>query len=366
METFVQFYDHKNNTLFLRNGFSSVWNVIKNRGEIIWIDSDVDDFPDVFDTVYISCSLEKDFGYIEEWVKNSPHINFIVGGPAVNYMNFHIDAPNFQGEKRYMFEVLDIEPTSEIWGLELPSVQSLYVYYNYSLSFGNKCYWGKCNFCNRKAEPEIDLVFKNIPILKPNYNTIWLNKLSITPKDILNIFPLMDNSSYYAFFLRGDSGVLNSLNQVKITKNIRPMIGVEFPSNRMLDFMNKGITTESLLDVMKIFLQNNCMVNITIIHAWTNLIEDDVFDVEKFLSALRPYRKQINCSNHWLFSHTEEPNTIPYTTKYGNTYYLYKQTQEQKELNNNVLKLYKSFGFASYTEAGIFKNFFIDSGELDE
>lgn len=366
MESFVQFYEVKNKTLFLNNGFSSVWNLLKDRGEIIWIDSNIDDFPDVFGTVYISCFYERDFSYIEEWVKNSPHIKFIVGGPAVSYMDFKVEAPNFYADKRNMFELLSVQPTSDMWNLELPKIESDNVYYNYSLSFGNKCYWGKCNFCNRKSELEIDLIVKNIPILKPNHNIIWLNKLSITPKDISNIFPILKSQSYYSFFTRGDFGVLDSLKQITITKKFRPIIGVEFPSNRMLSLMNKGITTESLFGVMELFLKNMCKVNITLIHGWPNLIEDDVIKVENFLSSLKPYKKQIDCSNHWLFCHNKENNTIPYTTKYGKTYYLYKQNKKQKELNNKVLGLYKSFGFSSYTNAGIFKKFFEDSGELDE
>lgn len=128
-ENFIQFYDFHNKTYFLQNGFSSVWNVIKERGNILWVNHKDSSFPNVEGIVYISASMDTDFSYIEKWVKYRPDIKFIVGGPAVNYMNFNLNYKNFYAEKRYMFELLNIIPSVDDWNLVIPEVEDNLIYY---------------------------------------------------------------------------------------------------------------------------------------------------------------------------------------------------------------------------------------------
>lgn len=142
------------------------------------------------------------------------------------------------------------------------------------------------------------------------------------------------------------------------------MIGVEFASNRMLRKMNKGITTESLIKVIFKFLKAGCYPRLYFIHSWPDLVESDIDDTKKFLNILAPYNKQLLCINHWLFLHDPSDNAIEIKTEYGKSYYLPKLDEKQKDINNKVLNLYKTFGFASYTEAGIFKHLF--NGETNE
>jgi len=364
METYIQFYKIEDGCLFLKNGFSSVWSVIKDRGRILWLDSTKKYFPGVEGTVYISCGFETEFSYIEEWVKERKDLKFIVGGPAVNYLDFKIDAPNFTSDKRNMFELLEIIPDEKTWDLKLPNIRdidNLSIYYNYSLSYSNRCYWGKCNFCNRDEGVDVEIDANKIPIIKPNRNNIWLNKLSITPRDVSNLFQNLKNDSYYSFFIRGDKEILNALNTHQIPNNkFSPMIGIEFPSNRMYDLMNKGIDVDSAIEVMKHFLDRNCFVKMTVIHGWHNLIKDDIKSVEYFLSKLEKYKDKISCLNHWLFSHNKENETIPYTSRYGKTYYIYNLNDKQRQLNNEVLKMYKSF-FKFYHNCGMFEEFFYEN-----
>lgn len=367
MPSFVQFYKIENKTLFLNNGFSSVWNVIKNEGEILWVNHKQNHFPKVEDTVYISSCMDTDFPFIKKWVLDRPDVKFIVGGPTVNYMDFHLYLPNFFAEKKYMFDLLGLQPTADMWGLSYPKYidNDLNIYYIYPLAFGNRCYWGNCSFCNRKEDSkQIDLKISNVPILKPGRTNVWLNKLSIEPNDVKNVFPLLSLDGSYSFFIRGDRYIAEALDKIKISNNLYPMIGVEFASNRMLQKMRKGISIETLLDVILKFVENGCYPRLYFIHAWPDLIDDDIIETEKFLMKLEPYKKQLLCINHWLFLHDKADNTIEVKTEYGKTYYLPKLDETQKCLNKKVLSLYKNFGFISYTEAGIFKHLF--SGELDE
>jgi hypothetical protein len=364
METYIQFYKIEDGVLFLKNGFSSVWNVIKNKGKMLWIDPTNKFYPSVEGTVYISCGFDTEFKYVETLIKENKNVKFIVGGPAVNYLDFHVDSENFTSDKRNMFEILGIKPSEKTWNLVLPNlrdIDKLEIYYNYSLSYGNKCYWGKCKFCNRDYGIDADVDADQIPIIKPNRNTIWLNKLSVTPRDILTLFQNLKKESYYTFFIRGDREILKALNEKGIPHDrFRPIIGIEFPSNRMYDIMNKGIDVDSAIEVMKYFIERKCHVKITVIHGWNNLIKDDVKSIEYFLSKLEKYKDKISCLNHWLFAHSKEDETIPHTSKYGKTYYIYRLSDKQRQLNDEVLKMYKSF-FKLYYNCGIFEEFFYEN-----
>jgi len=356
METFIQFYEEKEtdkNIILLRNTFSSVWKVIKKRGEIIWIDSHQNIFPEINGTVYVSCSFTTELDYLEKWMKIRPDLKFIVGGPSIQYLNYSNNSLNFYPEKKQMYELLNVIPNIDIWDLEIPNKVKIdgnkKISYIYSLAFGNKCYWGKCNFCDKsKNVKDFNVSVKEIQIFKPFYNHVFLVKLALTSKDILNLFPNFRKDSTYSFYIRGDFITLNTLKKVPVEKNFTPLIGVEFPSDRMLKNMNKGTNVDNLLKTLLIFLQKGSEVYITTIGRWPNLIEKDVDDVKRFLSKIEKYKNQISCVNYVLSAHKKEENNIECSTKYNKFYYIYLLDDQQEILNNKVDKLYQSFGFKDY------------------
>lgn len=356
MSTFVQFYElyPEYNSAKIRNSFSSLWNEIKNRGNIIWINVYNETFPKVEGDVYITCSFFHELDYVERWMKDRPDINFIVGGPAILSKHFNLDLPNFNPTFKQLYEILDITPTTDLWGIELPKdiKEDINIHYVYSLSFGNQCYWARCSFCRYEDQRGLDLDVKEIPILRPNHNEVWLNQASLSPKNILNLFPTFSNESIYAFYMRGAPETLSALSKVPISSNLKPMIGVEFPSDRMLSLMNKGTDANTMLNTILLFLKNGSNVVLTIIHGWPNLVKSDIDAVDYFLSKLEPYKKQISFVDNWLATLTPEgDSTVKYITKYDKIYYRYKLNSEQEDLNNKVLDLYKEFdvkfGYAS-------------------
>ena len=363
MKTFIQFYDFEyyNNTLWLRNSFSSVWKVIKEMGNIIWIDPTKDVFPDVNGDIYISCTFEQEIIYIEKWMKLRPDINFIVGGPSIVYSGYNIVESNFNLKNETMYELLNVKPTTDLWGVDIPydleipkeinNKNTMRIGYTYALSYGHRCYWGKCTFCKTNLRNELVVDVKNIPDVKSQYNSIvWLNTQAITPKNILDLFPNFNKKSHYSFYIRGDNIILNTLDKVEVGNNLIPVIGVELPSDRMLNLMNKGTDIKTMLEVILRFLQSGNLTIFTTINGWPELEKSDVESVEYFLSIIEPYKKKIICINHWLFSYEEKENMTLYTTKYNKPYYAYKLTQAQEELNNEILNLYRNFGFFSFKD----------------
>jgi len=355
--TFVQFYSYtrkylewngNQRILVLNNGFSSVWNFIKNEGNIIWVDPSKPQFPEVNSPVYISCSWLNEFKYITEWVIARPDVTFIVGGPVVSSSKVNLPYDNFKADSRQLYETLNIEPRIDLWNLEVPKGLAFdAIMYNYSFST-TSCYWGKCTFCLNKdcGGKEIDI--ENVPVIMPDHNMVWINTLSMKPKDIIKIFSKFGLQSLYNFYLRGDGAVLKALDHVPIIPTIHPMIGVEFPSNRMLRLMNKGTNVDVLTKVILKFLENGGFVFLFLILGWPNLVESDVEEVKEFLDKLTTFKDNIIYNISLLVTLDKEDNTISCLNSRNRIFYIYDLSKEQKELNDKVLDLYKNFNPENY------------------
>lgn len=363
--TFVQFYSTYKTTsgdkgLSLNNGFSSVWNFIKNEGDMIWININKGGcFPEVTSPVYISCCWRDEFEYIRKWCYTRPDLSFIVGGPGIINGDFKATFPNLKIDKRQMYEVLGCGQKFELWNLEPPKellTKDTMVRYHYSFSSITKCYWGRCTFCNegKMYGPALDM--EDVPIINPGNNHVWVNKMALHPNDMIRLFPKFGSESIYNFYMRGDKKVLNILNDVPIISNIYPAIGVEFPSDRMFRYMNKGTTVDTLVDVMIKFLEKGCIVFIMLIDGWPNLVQSDVDSVKYFLSRLEPFKKQIHSSAQTLYSLDENrisaDEVRPFLI-YRRMTYVYKLDKEQEKLKNEISQLYKQFGFLSYNDFAI-------------
>jgi len=355
--TFVQFYSYtrkylewNNNQriLVLNNGFSSVWNYIKNKGDIVWVDPSKSKFPEVTSPVYISCSWLNEFKYITEWVASRPDISFIVGGPAVSSSKINLPYNNFKADSRQLYETLGIEPQIDLWNL-VPPDNLLFdaIMYNYSFST-TSCYWGKCTFCLNKDYGGKELPIEDIPVIIPDHNIVWINSLSMKPSDIIKVFSRLGSRSLYNFYLRGDLGVLKALDNVPIIPTIHPMIGVEFPSDRMLKLMNKGTTSDVMTKVILKFLENGCFVFLFLILGWPNLAESDIDGIKEFLDKLSPFKDRIIYNISLLVTLDKEDNTISQINSRNRIFYIYDLNKEQKKLNDEALQLYKNFNPSNY------------------
>ena len=76
---------------------------------------------------------------------------------------------------------------------------------------------------------------------------------------------------------------LLSLNDKRWKRDIRFNVGLEFPTDRMWQYMNKGYNTEDVLKFLSI-VNNGLYINIML--GWNNLIPQDLIDLENFMKRM--------------------------------------------------------------------------------
>jgi hypothetical protein len=207
-----------------------------------------------------------------------------------------------------------------MWKLDVPHQivsPDAPVYLSYTLD--NGCYWGRCIYCNIKEAPK-DLFRRRTHFAcefaradHPGQKIVRLNTGSMTPgyiREVLPILPVAGDLEYRTFMRcsrsenRALSGVLeqNGAEFPELTLGI----GVEFPSDRMLAWMDKGITCADILETLRICGQHGIRVNGNIILGWDNLREEDLHDLERFLAQM-PEKAMTSVQLRWLYAH---PHTV--------------------------------------------------------
>ena len=83
-------------------------------------------------------------------------------------------------------------------------------------------------------------------------------------------------------------------------------IGIEFPSDRMLTYMGKGIGKADILETLEICSRHRVRVNGNIILGWGNLVESDLQELEAFFEAM-PDGSMTSAQLRWLFAHPNTP-----------------------------------------------------------
>ena len=83
--------------------------------------------------------------------------------------------------------------------------------------------------------------------------------------------------------------------------------GVEFPSAKMLKYMNKGITTKDLMEAFHTFRSLNCKFLFGIILGWPNLDKQDIKELESFMQNIPDDMGGSTVSLHKLFAFSGAP-----------------------------------------------------------
>ena len=124
--------------------------------------------------------------------------------------------------------------------------------------------------------------FKQIRLQIPSFNEAISNKLFTNFKTDKNII--------YDVSLRCDPSIIKSIDSAldKLGSHLPKLklkLGVEFPSNRMLKFMKKGITLNDVLEAVKMcrkYDSNFIMLYILLMSSWPNLNSSDLSDFDIF------------------------------------------------------------------------------------
>jgi len=369
--------EYKKDYFTLTNGFSDTYKMCKEMGEFIWMDQSSDllydrselikkfngeEFPISEGTVYISAMQVFHVYQAYKWAQNFKHVKFVVGGPAVDcgFLNFSgIVLPDNvvltdQSVERYF----DVEDFSSEWGLDVPNhiVGDKDLLFTYGLD--NNCYWGKCAFCKYPQQPYKNRIRKNVKFefkhVKPGTKKhIWLQSHCLTPKRIKSIIPNLpvQDDIDYILFVRGNAAERKALESIRdcgfdFTK-LKIYMGVEFPSARMLKWMNKGVTPDEFVSFLNLIGDMKINTIISYILGWNNLIESDIEEVKEFMTKLPKHNLTVqklflltvgeNTQLHKIFK--EKETLVPITCGPFNLGYNLKINEEQQKLNERVRKI---------------------------
>jgi hypothetical protein len=365
---FLQFYREESylygDEMFVNylNGLSYVWDQLKEKGNLVW--KNVDDETPLTDKgiIYASVWYTKSLRLLHKWAKEYPDLQVYVCGPLVLHYGLSIgkDLPNFHVSNQNAEDLLCNGEVSN-WNLEIPNIEKP-IGYSVSVVDGYGCYWGKCRYCKITGK----LKYRNIdhiPIIEtksPKY--IWIHAYSLPPSILGTFYPQFENRDdiKYATYVRGDKYITDALRttlpELKINpKNLGFNVGIEFPSNSMLEYMDKGVTVEEYLEFIKLACENDIRLHFNFILGWKNTTEEHLKDVEYFLNSL--YKISIPntitaniypltvVKDRKIISDYEENEIEPLETDYdvlvGNPIL----NNVQLSINNRIRMLYREFPF---------------------
>ncbi|MBU1344005.1 MAG: hypothetical protein KKE44_24360 [Proteobacteria bacterium] len=384
---FIQFYSKTKSGWFdLCNGFSDTYDLCQSKGDFLWMEHEADNdkwyeestyqnrpLPIQKGRVYISASYVNHLYQAFTWATLYPDIEFIVGGPVAsercagpegwNSVHFKVEKQlpsNLFITGQSVEDLFKVPNFSGKWKFDIPGVipRDSRIYFSYTLE--NLCYWKKCPFCSiaqhsmdhfRKRE-QINLEFGNLDF--QGHKIVRLNTGSITPEHIKSILPRLPNriDMEYRFFMRAARAETNALKQVieQLDKNIPDCtlgFGIEFPSNRMWKYLNKGTKMDEVFQTLELCRENGFKVNANVILGWNNLIEQDLLDLEYFMDTLSE-NAVTTLQLRWLFAHPytkihEDYDGVQNSIKLGpfNCGFNVRVNEKQKALNMEAAKIIK-------------------------
>lgn len=330
-----------------------------NDDYLVDVDFDVE-LPITKGIVYVSCFYITQLWWIVLLARKYPDIKFMVGGPVNGFIPtkplpdnitmIYMSVESYFNQPEYSYK----------WKLEVPVKDSL-LHFTYPID--DRCYWSKCIFCTyptndcrvrenpewefADVEPGVKkMVFIYSPSISPQY-------LSLLPEQ-----PDRDDLEYL-YFIRADvhKALEQVLPQLDRTDNHIFACGMDFPSNRMLKNINKGITKETYIELARVLNDYDCTLLFTMILGWPNLVLDDVWEADDFIKRLKDVNPNVKFKVNKLISKPERTlNNLKIGNKYkiGDFYcgfYPYLD-DTQTELNRKVLERIKDYGNVSdyYTD----------------
>jgi len=370
---------------FLSNGFSHVYDECKNIGDFFWADLDPckmeeSKLPISKGEVFVSCFYPKHVFQAFYWANSYSNLKITIGGPAVrNHLrgfprtkipkNIEIKAGMAENE------LFGKNIHNRTWHLDPPKKMLNYSIFSYTIN--RECYWKNCIFCGTRWKGLKKDPFQNtldslvVPEDKRRRWKIWLVTPCLRPTFIASEFPKVSgyNRENYTFstHIRADKAIVSALESTLskcfLENENLPFdfrVGVEFPSERMLEIIRKGTTTEMMLKTIKTIVRYNCRLRISLIIGWNILTMNDVEEVRTFAQRVRDIvgDKKIGASIYYLVGGLKgkrvarnpvfEANKAKYrlVQLYGDSLFRYQGyipilSKKQKELNRLVRNIYE-------------------------
>jgi hypothetical protein len=314
---FIQFYSKILNThpiypiniYELCNGFSDTLEYCKSIGEIFWVEHRVQKttfgksdtindqkLPVKAKEIFVSVYYLSQLYQVVLWANENKESKFIVGGPVALPQMFELRGiipKNIEITSKTVEEYFGLENFSQKWTLDIPPTEDdkrFSLAYTYTIDC--YCYWGKCIFCNyfasKRKRPIID--FKKVPDFEGNQR-INIYSPSLTSKLLLETIPQLpkkDKIRYDSYIrpTKPEREAMKTLLENDIP-NLKFIIGVEFPSSKMLEYLKKGFTSEDLLEMINIISnRKEIVVALNFILGWNNIVKQDLIELEKFMKDI--------------------------------------------------------------------------------
>lgn len=312
---FIQFYKTDRilfgDGLLLQNGFSKTWKLCDQIGEFVWVSGD-EEIPR-FDSgaIYISAYTSADVIKIHKYAKENPQVNITLGGPStLKRIKNQYKLPNLKITSKLVEELLfpNVELTTDHWDLVLPKeIENSMIFYGYTLEDRPYCYWGKCSFCGYSKMPwgrsASDCSNFNPPDIKfDGMQSIWLASTAINARQLENLYKniVYDENKIYRTYMRADKAIVDNLERILKThgkKNFTFVIGVEFPSDKVLNYFNKGVTQENIIKLIKTIHDygENCIL--CLITDVPGADESDLEAVKLFHENIKDYSSCISAKS---------------------------------------------------------------------
>jgi len=343
---FIQFYGRTGSGWFdLCNGFSDTWDLCKSKGDFLWVplEQDPDQWYDEAayppiplpiqkGTVHVSASYVNHLYQACLWAKTYPDVQVVVGGPVASErytgkpgwhpVHFKVEKPlpsNLTLTGQSVERFFGVPEFSGKWRLELPRQipDDGCIYYSYTLE--NQCYWKKCPFCSIarhtaehfRKRPLLDLAFKDLTY--HGHKIVRLNTGSMTPEHIRQLLPMLPvrPDMEYRFFMRAAAAETRAMKDAaaRMAGHIPDCtlgFGIEFPSDRMWRYLNKGTRMEEVVKTLEFCTETGFKVNANVILGWNNLVDQDIQDLEGFMHRLSG-KTVTTLQLRWLFAHPYTP-----------------------------------------------------------
>ncbi len=306
----ITFYrEFFNSTIYISNGFSFFRHMLE--GEDLFISTNYDSPKELkkrlesYDKVYCSVHFAHEFEFVRgisdsRWVMGGSYfatvgmpygtakdLKWLENNPSeIIYTSYekHVGVPISNTFTDYWHDKMDQfkNPHNLLFG--------------YSCSLGLHCYWDKCKFCfspSRESyyRKDLDKIFQG---LKKNPYPIS----SVLPC-IGSIHPFMlkyilDNANIFrekhiprlGIFARSDKSILSIVKDTDDTSVVTFLMGLEFFSDKVLSFFNKGFTVKEVIDVIDLVTSKGSNVVIFLMGTYPFLTQEIVDDYRYNLSLL--------------------------------------------------------------------------------
>lgn len=317
MDLYITFFSFRDHSLFVHNGFSfgventdeSHFTFYSTTGSLLNLKSKIDKLKPkrIFCSLLFREQLESIRSLIDE--------RWILGGPLVSRCFLEDLVPKsgetiFKGPIEHFFgKEISSKFSFYFKDLVLPFSNFMPVSYSVSLAFG--CYWSKCNFCTYREirdwtggtvveRPSIDLILSSLPVFEGKHVVINTCVDCLTPKLLRSILSA-DKSLNFFSFLRPDKEIIDILEEEKDLTNQKFSVGLEAPSQNLVDKLNKGIRLENVKRLVKVVSERNGTVVLSTMESFPFITRDDILQAKEFVKNLEKIVDE-KTGNVYIFS----------------------------------------------------------------